>query len=54
MMHEIAVSCVNVTKPVRFGLTKVDQRMNESCIDKIVHSCQSSTCTSLTSITDRA
>ena len=24
MMHEIAIGCVNVTKPVRFGLPKFD------------------------------
>ena len=29
MMHEIAVSCINVTKPVRFGLTKFDHRKNK-------------------------
>ena len=28
-MHGIAVGCVNVTKPVRFGLTKFDQRKNK-------------------------
>ena len=24
MMHEITVSCINVTKPFRFGLTRID------------------------------
>ena len=29
MMPEIAVDCVNVTKPVRLGLTKFDHRKNQ-------------------------
>ena len=29
MMHEIAVGCVNVTKPVRFGLPKFDHGKNQ-------------------------
>ena len=29
MMHEIAVNCINVTEPVRFGLTKFDHRKNK-------------------------
>ena len=30
MMHEVAVSCIKTSVPFRFGLTKVDQRKNES------------------------
>ena len=50
-MHEIAISCVKISVPFRFGLTKVDPRKNEStrlrkrnrpstciCISKIVRS----------------
>ena len=29
MMHEIAVGCVNASKPVRFGITKFDHRANQ-------------------------
>ena len=29
MMHEVAVRCVNASKPIRFGLTKFDQRKNQ-------------------------
>ena len=29
MMHKITVGCINTTVPIRFGLTKVDQRKNE-------------------------
>ena len=29
MMHEIAVGCINVTEPIRFGLTKFDHRKNK-------------------------
>ena len=29
MMHEIAVNCVNVTKPVRLGLPKFDHGKNQ-------------------------
>ena len=29
LMHEIAVSCINVTMPFRFGLTKFDHRKNK-------------------------
>ena len=29
MMHEIAVSSINVTDPIRFGLTKFDHRKNK-------------------------
>ena len=29
MMHEVAVSCVNASKPVRFGLPKFDHRKNQ-------------------------
>ena len=62
MMHEITVSCINTTVPIRFGLTKVDQRKNEGsrfrkraspctriCIGKIVGFRQSSTSTSFAS-----
>ena len=32
MMHKIAVRCVNVTKPVRFGLPKFDhKKITSSC-----------------------
>ena len=60
MMHEITVGCINVTVPIRFGLTKFDQRKNEGswfrkraspctriCIDRIVGSRKGSTSTSL-------
>ena len=29
MMHEMAVDCVNVTKPVRFGLPKFDHGIDQ-------------------------
>ena len=29
MMHEIAVNSINVTEPIRFGLTKFDHRKNK-------------------------
>ena len=60
MMHEITVGCINITVPIRFGLTKFDQRKTEGsrfrkrtspctriCIDRIVGSRQGSTSTSL-------
>ena len=60
MMHEITVGCINITVPIRFGLTKVDQRKNEGsrfrkraspctriCIDGIVGSRKGGTSTSL-------
>ena len=60
MMHEIAVGCVNVTKPVRFGLPKFDHRKNQGswfrkrtsscsriCTNRIVGSRLGGTCTSL-------
>ena len=60
MMHEITVRCINLTVPIRFGLTKVHQRKNEGsrfrkraspctriCIDRIVGSRKGGTCTSL-------
>ena len=60
MVHEIAVNRVNVTEPVRFGLTKIDHRKNKGsrfrkrtsscmriCTDRIVSSHKGGTCTSL-------
>ena len=32
MMHEIAVGCINVTEPVRFGLTKFDHRKSNRIV----------------------
>ena len=29
MMHEVAVSCVNASKPVRFGMPEFDHRKNQ-------------------------
>ena len=40
MMHEIAVNCINVTKPVRFGLPKFDHGENQgSWLRKRTSSC---------------
>ena len=60
MMHEITVSCINVTNPVRFGLPKCDHRKNQgswfgkrtcSCTrirtNRIVGSRKGGTCTAL-------
>ena len=60
MMHEIAVDCVNVTKPVRFGLPKFDHGKDQGfwfrkrtssctriCTNRIVGSRLGSICTSL-------
>ena len=57
MMHEIAVSGINATKPVRFGLAKLDNGKNQSprfrkrtisctgiCTNRIVGSSQGGTC----------
>ena len=33
MMYEVAVSCIKTSVPFRFGLTKVNQRENESAPD---------------------
>ena len=60
MMHEIAVGCIKVTKPVRFGLPKFDYRKNQGkwfrkrtssctriCTNRIVGSRKGGACTSL-------
>ena len=60
MMHKIAVGCINVTLPIRFGLTKFDHRKNQLswfgkrtssrtrvCTNGIVGSRKGGTCTSL-------
>ena len=60
MMHEITVGCINVTLPIRFGLTKFDHRKNKGsrfrkrtrpctriCTNRIVGSRKGGTYTSL-------
>ena len=60
MMHEITVNCVNVSEPVRFGLSKFDHSKNKGsrfrkrstfctriCTNRIMGSRKGGTCTPL-------
>ena len=60
MMHEVAISCVNASKPVRFGVPEFDHGKNQDprfgkrttsrtrvCTDGIVGSRKGGTCTPL-------